>query len=877
MKASEIRKLFLKYFEDRGHRIVPSLPVVPVDDPTLLFTNAGMNQFKDIFLGKEQRDYVRATSSQKCIRAGGKHNDLEDVGKDNTHLTFFEMLGNWSFGDYYQEGAIAFAWEFLTQLLGLPKDRLWATIYLDDDEAEAAWRKVTGIPLERIRRYGKKDNFWEMGDVGPCGPCSEIHLDLGVDKGCGRSDCLPNCPHCEAHHLIRYLELWNLVFIQYDRDESGTLHLLPDKHVDTGLGFERTTGVLQGTYSIYDTDLFLPIMERTEELTGVDYRAFDQTPFKVLADHIRTLSFAIADEVIPSNEGRGYVLRRILRRAARFGRNLGMHEPFIYKLVPTVVDIMGEAYPELGAKANHVALVIKGEEETFGKTLDRGLEIFEAVVARLNKQGQKTIPGEDVFKLYDTYGFPLDLTQLMAEERGFSVDVQGFNKQMDQQRARAREGAKTMAYEGQGELSWTLERPALESSAFIGYETFSSESTVVKLAQDGDGARLVLDRTPFYAEAGGQVGDTGTIHGNGVEIRIDDTLRTGEDIVHYGQIVGGVLDDLPERVTAQVAASRRRAIMRNHSATHLLHEALREVLGDHVNQSGSLVAPNRLRFDFTHFAAIDRPDLEQIERIVNARIRDNLEVQYFSESLEKAKAMGAAALFGEKYGETVRVLKMGDYSLELCGGTHVSATGEIGQFMILSEGGIAAGIRRIEALTGEQAEERALEERRTLRALTSLLNASTTELVDRVDQQLEHNKALEKTLKALQQQLAGSEIDALVRNATMINGFKVVAASIDAADMKAFRKAADVLRNSLGSGVGVLGTAYGDKVSLLAVVTDDLIKTRGLKAGDIVQEVAREVGGGGGGRPHMAQAGGRDPAKLERALSKVIDIVRDLL
>jgi alanyl-tRNA synthetase len=897
MKSNEIRSAFLSYFEHRDHTIVRSWPVVPYDDPTLLFTNAGMNQFKNIFLGREKRDYVRAVSSQKCIRVSGKHNDLDEVGRDTTHHTFFEMLGNWSFGDYYKKEAIEFAWEFLTQDMGLPKDRLWASVYEDDDESEGLWKRI--LPPDRIMRCGKKDNFWEMGEVGPCGPCSEIHLDLG-SGGCGRPDCGPNCPHCEASRRIRYVELWNLVFIQFNRDKAGHLTDLPEKHVDTGLGLERITAFLQnGNADNYGTDLFQPIFAGISDTTGLAFQK-DPTAFRVIADHLRGLCFAIADGAMPSNEGRGYVLRRILRRAARFGRNLGMHEPFIYRLTPLLADGMGAAYPELIEKAQTISMVIKGEEEGFGKTLDRGIEIFEDIARRVQGKDGRVIPGSDAFKLYDTYGFPLDLTQLMAEEKGLSVEPAGFEEAMEAQRQRAR-AASTFAGTKTGEAEWRIVS-AGEHSKFVGYDALESSVQIRKMRTHGDDVDLILDATPFYAESGGQVGDRGKLIGDDLELEIFDTISSEAGTVHRARPVkeekkqvkvkvekNGVGGSQPQLLPllsglggktvlrAMVDVRRRAGTARNHTATHLLHRALRQTLGEHVHQAGSLVAPDRLRFDFSHFSAISDRDLEAVERLVNEKIRENLRVDCFEKPLDESRQMGATAIFGEKYGEIVRVVQMGDYTMELCGGTHLRATGEIGFFRITSESGIASGVRRIEALTGEGAEEATRNERAILSEMEQILTAGPSELLDRVEKLLSQNKSLEKELERMRRTEAGSEMQDLIKDASTIAGFKVVASKVEAGDMKTFRELADSLRTALQSGVGVIGAILKDKVSLIAVVTDDLIRDKGLKAGELVKEVAKGVGGSGGGKPHLAQAGGKHPEKLGEALSKVPEIVAQQL
>jgi len=870
MTSAEIRNSFLEYFREHGHKILPSAPVIPYDDPTLLFTNAGMNQFKNIFLGLERRDYTRVANSQKCIRVSGKHNDLEEVGKDTYHHTFFEMLGNWSFGDYYKKEAIEFAWELLTEVWKLPKERLWATVFEEDDEAEELWREVTDIGHDRILRFDEKENFWEMGEVGPCGPCSEIHFDLG-EKNCTKKGDKDH--RCGVNAGCgRFIELWNLVFIQYNREEDGSLTELPAKHIDTGMGFERLVAILQGVDSNYDTDLFTPLISEISTITGVRYQE-QEVAHRVIADHIRALTFAIADGAIPSNEGRGYVLRRILRRAARFGRLLGMHEPFIYKLVPVVVDVMGQAYPEIVEKHQYISLVIKSEEESFSNTLDRGLEIFEEIVADLEKKGQKRIPGPQAFRLYDTYGFPLDLTQLMARERGFTVDERGFKREMEAQRRRAREAGQ---WEYEVELNpeeWeTLSQG--EDSLFVGYEKLEIDAEIRRIKREGDRVFVTLNATPFYAEAGGQVGDQGEISGEGFSIRVLDTHRVGERIIHVGELEGRIRSP---KVRAKVHFQRRLATARNHTATHLLHRALKEILGEHVNQSGSLVAPDRLRFDFTHFERISQDQLEEIERRVNKKIWENLPVEAFETSFTEAKKMGAVALFGEKYGERVRVVKIGDYSLELCGGTHLQATGQIGCFRILSESSAAAGIRRIEAVTGEVAFDLLQQERREMEKVKRLLNCRVDEISDRLAEILEERKSLEKELVETRLRASRAEIARLVKGAKEMDGFRIVASIIQSSDIEELKRLGDILREELGSGVGVLGAVINDKASFICVVTQDLIKNRGLKAGDIVRQVAEIAGGGGGGKPHMALAGGKEVSKIKEALMGVEGIVRKMI
>ena len=872
MRSVEIRERFLRFFEERGHERVPSSPVVPYDDPTLLFTNAGMNQFKNIFLGLERRSYKRAASAQKCIRVSGKHNDLEQVGRDTTHHTFFEMLGNWSFGDYYKRKAIDFAWELLTKDYGLPPERLWTTVFRDDDEAEELWARI--LPRERILRFGKDENFWEMGDVGPCGPCTEIHLDLGPGHGCGRPDCGPNCPHCKEINDFRFVELWNLVFIQYNCREDGSLEELPEKHVDTGMGLERLAAILQGKDSNYDTDLFQPLIRKVEELSGRAYNE-DPTPFRVVADHIRTLSFAIADGAVPSNEGRGYVLRRLLRRASRFGRKLDLHEPFLYRLVSVVGEVMGGAYPEVVEKGEYIAKVVKAEEEAFGRTLDRGLERFAEVVREVRAQGEGVLPGEEVFRLYDTYGFPLDLTQLMAEEEELAVDVEGFQKAMERQREQAREASRFEARAGLGE-GWKVisEGP---SSEFVGYEEERAVAAVRAVRDAGDGmVEVILSHTPFYAEAGGQVGDTGWLRAEGFLVEVVDAQRAAGEIVHRGRLREGSLERVPVEVIAEIDGGRRVDIRRNHTATHLLHKALREVLGEHVRQSGSLVAPDRLRFDFTHFAQMTPDELEVVEKLVNERIRQNLSVWVREMPLQEALKAGAIAIFGEKYGEVVRVVEVEGVSWELCGGTHVKATGEIGFFRMEYEGSVAAGIRRIEALTGGSAEKADREDRRTLSEVGRLVNASGREIVKRVEGLLERVRSLEKEVTTLRRKVAAGRAAELAAGAVEVEGLKVVAEWVDAPDMDALREVADQLKDALGRGVGVLGAEVDGKALLVAVATDDAI-SRGVRADVLVREVARSVGGGGGGRPHLAQAGGRNPEKLGEALASVLGIVRRIL
>jgi len=862
MKSKDIREGFLRFFEGKAHTRVPSAPVVPQDDPTLYFTNAGMNQFKDVFLGLGKRDYVRAADTQKCMRVSGKHNDLEEVGYSPRHQTLFEMLGNWSFGDYFKKESIDWAWELLTEEWGLPKERLWATVFEGgegvpaDEEAEEMWAAY--LPAERIVRLPAKENFWEMGATGPCGPCSEVHFYHGDDLAAQSREGFLN------DDGNTYEEFWNLVFIQYNRDDSGALHPLPAQHVDTGMGLERICSIIQGVSSNYETDIFQPLIHRIADLSGKQYSGEHAVPMKVIADHIRALSFTIADGALPSNEGRGYVLRRILRRAARYARQLDQNNPFLYQFVDDVAESLGPVFPELVQKREHVKLVVRAEEESFGKTLDRGLEIFE----RFSAKGQ--ISGSDAFQLYDTYGFPLDLTQLIARERKIPVvELEVFERELDEQRSRARQATKGRfrATEGVGD--------ALEGahSDFVGYEELETESEVVRADINEEGrVQLFLDKTPFYAESGGQIGDQGLVEGDGFSVAITDVQKARGGIVHLGQLVSGEAEALGGSVHAKVNAEARAAAARNHTATHLLHEALRQTLGEHVGQMGSLVTPDRLRFDFSHFVATEPEQLLQVVEMVNEKVRADIEVETFEEELDRAKEMGAQALFGEKYDQRVRVVRIGDYSLELCGGTHVASTGEIGFFDVVAESGIAAGTRRAEALTGRGAEIAVRQQRDILARLASQINAPFEALPDKVDALLERQRELERSVDELRRRIASFEADDL-SGSLEIEGFTVVARRTDVEDVPALRAMADSLREKLGSGVGVLGAEFDGKGSFIAVVTEDLIKDRGLKAGDIVRSVAQLTGGSGGGKPHLAQAGARDTSKMDDALAAVPEIV----
>ncbi len=913
MKSDEIRKGFLDFFAQRGHTIVPSAPVIPHGDPTLLFTNAGMNQFKDVFLGVGKREYVRAANTQKCIRVSGKHNDLEEVGRDTYHHTFFEMLGNWSFGDYYKKEAISWAWELLTDVWGMDKPRLYATVFESDDEAAELWATVTDINPAHILRFGKKDNFWEMGDTGPCGPCSEIHIDL--------------TPDCSGGSLInagdpRVMELWNLVFIQNNRNESGQLEPLPARHVDTGMGFERLCAVLQGKSSNYDTDVFTPILDAIVRVTGQPYEGeSNQVAMRVIADHIRMLTFSIADGATPANDGRGYVLRRILRRAARFGRNLGMHEPFLYRIAGAVVESMGGAFPEIVEKQRHIERVITGEEESFNQTLDRGLEIFAGVIERIGHSS--VFPGEDAFRLYDTFGFPIDLTQMMAEERGLKVDLGTFSTLMEEQRTRARDSAKADSAKSAPEVFAILDRFA--DSQFVGYEETETDTRVEQIVE---GKYLSLERTPFYVESGGQVDDVGTIEAGDFRAEVLHSLRQDRKIIHEIRVLSGDPRSIAGRkVRARVDVARRYNIQRNHSATHLVHEALRRVLGTHLHQQGSLVAPDRLRFDFNHFAHITPEELRAIEDLVNEKIADGVPVhatnnprEWLSLNEAKRRYPNVKMFFGDKYGEKVRIVEIDPkFSVELCGGTHVPNTADIGFFRIISESGIASGIRRIEAVTGEgllhhveeqvkkigQLDEylaRLREERSELerslglpggpaallpplplrtgpprREILEQIDALLKGRTDAIEEVVRASQDLRKELSRKRVQKESLSLDRLIAGAQDVRGIRFVVARVEAHTMDELKNLGDALRGKLRSGVGILATVIDDKVALVCVVTDDLIAARGLRAGTIVGAVAKQVGGGGGGKPHLATAGGKEPQKLDAALEDAPHLLGSLL
>ena len=864
ISTADIRAKFLAFFADRGHEIVPSSPLVPGNDPTLLFTNAGMVQFKEVFLGKEQRPYTRAASSQRCVRAGGKHNDLENVGYTARHHTFFEMLGNFSFGDYFKDDAIRYAWAFLVDELGLPAERLWVTVYQDDDEAADIWLNQIGVDPGHFTRIGDKpggkpfesDNFWSMGDTGPCGPCTEIFYD----HGSGVEGGPPGTPEEDGD---RYVEIWNLVFMQYNRDAGGEMTPLPKPSVDTGMGLERLAAVLQGVHSNYDIDLFRNLLTAAAGILGIPDEG--QSSLRVIADHIRSCAFLIVDGVLPGNEGRGYVLRRIIRRAIRHGYRLGAKEPFFYRLVDALVAEMGEAYPELVKQQDAVRRVLKQEEQRFAETLDQGMKILEEAIAALT---DREIPGEVAFKLYDTYGFPLDLTADIARERGLSVDEAGFERAMAAQRERARAAS-------QFGVDYNADIVVEGKSDFTGYETLDDRSEVTALFRGGEAVEqlsagdeglVILDKTPFYAESGGQVGDQGRLESENACFEATDTQKQGDVITHIGKLLTGELR-VGDSLQAHVDAARRQAIRLNHSATHLLHAALRRVLGEHVQQKGSLVDAERLRFDFSHFEPITAEQLAEIENLVNAQIRANVPVETRIMAPDKAIEAGAMALFGEKYGDQVRVLSMGDFSVELCGGTHVERAGDIGLMKIVSESGIASGVRRIEAVTGARALEQVAATEQQLGQVARLVKGAPQDSVSKVEQLIERNRQLEKEVERLKARLASSQGDDLAGQAVEVQGIKVLAARLEGVDPKSLRDTVDQLKNKLGAAAVVLAAVTDDKVSLVAGVTK--AESKRLKAGELVNVVAGRVGGKGGGRPDMAQAGGNQPENLEAALQAV--------
>ncbi|ABQ24438.1 alanine--tRNA ligase [Geotalea uraniireducens] len=875
MTGKEIRAQFFKFFEERGHTVVESSNLIPRNDPTLLFTNAGMNQFKDVFLGLEKRDYVRACSSQKCVRAGGKHNDLENVGRTARHHTFFEMLGNFSFGDYFKKEAIAFAWEFLTKELKLDKDRLYVTVYTDDDEAADIWNRQEGVPLERIYRFGEKDNFWSMGDTGPCGPCTEIFWDNGPGTGCGSPTCEVGCD-CD-----RYMEIWNNVFMQFNRDAQGNLTPLPKPSVDTGMGLERISTVMQGVTSNYDTDLLQGIIKHVEKLSGKRYRQDerDDVSMRVIADHSRAITFLICDGILPSNEGRGYVLRRIMRRAARHAKMLGFAEPALYRIVDAVNTMMGDAYPELLEREEYIKKVIHAEEERFIETLDRGLAILNEEVAALKKEGKSVVPGEVIFKLYDTYGFPVDLTADIVENEGFTIDEDGFALCMERQRLQARENWKGSGEEGLAEIYKTLHGRGIRS-AFVGYSEQTAYSAITAILREGaevaeavagEMVEVVVDTTPFYGASGGQAGDTGVISTGSAHLRVVATSKPFPDLtVHRALVTEGTVK-AGDAADLRVATEVRGATARNHTATHLLQSALRQVLGEHVKQAGSLVTAERLRFDFTHFSAMTVEELRRVENIVNTYVMDNADVKSLEMAATEAMQSGATALFGEKYGDRVRVVKVGEVSSELCGGTHVRAAGDIGFFKIVGEAGIAAGVRRIEALTGSGALEYVQQLEDEQRSIAVLVKAEGGTALDKVDRLLARQKELQREVEALQARLNASRSADLLAGARETNGIKVLAAKVEMDDPKGLRELADSLKDRLQSGVIVIGCVSAGKANLLVAVTKDLSDR--LRAGDIIKSLAPIIGGSGGGKPELAQAGGTKPENLDEALEAAYKII----
>lgn len=878
MKAHEIRTAFLEFFEKKGHRVVPSSSLIPKDDPTLLFTNAGMNQFKHIFLGLEKRSYSRAATVQKCLRVSGKHNDLEQVGRTPKHHTFFEMLGNFSFGDYFKKEAIAFAWELVTEVYRLPAERLYITVYQDDDEAFRLWNREIGIPAEKIFRFGKEDNFWAMGETGPCGPCSEIHYDLGEDIEAGSPRDLI------ASGSYRFVELWNLVFMEFFQDERGQMHPLPRPSIDTGMGLERMAAVLQGRRSNFETDLFSPLIQAIVQETSQEYPTGGETDVwvRIIADHIRAITFLIGDGVTPANEGRGYVLRRLIRRAFRRGNLLGLDKPFLYRLAGTVVDIMKEAYPELMSNLPYISRVCLAEEERFIYTLNSGLRYFEQYAEETLASGGRVIPGDRVFKLYDTFGFPLDLCQELAREKNLEVDEAGFQKELEIQKDRARQSWEGEARFREKSVYQNYQHLKIEPVFYERVEVAETEvlaiiknGQAVESLKEGESGEVILSVTPFYAEAGGQVGDSGILKSSHFSGMVENTFAPIPGlIVHLVKVLAGELKT-GQVVEAVVDAARRKAISRNHTATHLLHAALRQILGDHVRQSGSLVSHQRFRFDFTHFAALSEEEIEKVERLVNEKIRENLPVTVKVTTLEEGLAEGAMAIFEEKYGEKVRLVTVGDFSKELCGGIHVRQSGEIGFFKIISESSVAAGLRRIEAVTGEEAFNYVEALEKQLRQLERLLKVSRKELLTRTEKMLDTLEEREEEIKKLKQKLvqqAGQSPEMAVRE---VKGIKLVTQKFEGIDIEALRQYADSLKQKIGSGVVVLTSAVDGRVFLVVAVTADL--TPRVQANKLIKDIAGIIGGGGGGRPDFAQAGGTRPENIDRALEKSVDLLEKVL
>ena len=860
VSSANIRRQFIEFFKMKEHQFIRSSSVVPHDDPTLLFTNAGMNQFKPYFLGLQTPKEKRVVNFQKCIRVSGKHNDLEEVGVDDYHHTFFEMLGNWSFGDYYKQEAISWAWELLTDVWKLDKNRLWITIFQDDVESGKLWKENTDISPNRILKFGHKDNFWEMGETGPCGPCTEIHYYTGVD---------PDNQSAEGvNSLEDYREIWNLVFIQYNRDEKGELHELPNKHVDTGAGFERIVAILNEKSSNYETDLFVPLIEKIVEITGKGLNFKDGIPHRVIADHVRMLSFSLADGAMPGNEGRGYVLRRVLRRAARFGRMLEMKDPFLYQLVNTLTKVMGDAFPELTEKQKHIEKVIQAEEISFNDTLDRGLEVYSKITEDLSTGS--VIKGDDAFKLYDTYGFPLDLTELMARENGYTVDINRFNECMLKQKDRARASGR-FTHE-LSDAEWIIigkETP----TTFTGYEELESKANLIKYKQNGDYHELVLDKTPFYAESGGQIGDMGKLTADGFSFNVEDVQKYGDDFVHIGKIESGNIQDI-QQINAKINNNHRLQIRRNHTATHLLHQALKEVLGEHVQQAGSLVAPESLRFDLTHYEQILSDKIVKIEDIVNSVIMQNSKVETDIKNYKAAREEGAISLFGEKYGDTVRVVNIPGFSKELCGGTHVSRTGDIGGFKIISESALAAGVRRLVAISGDAIPALLTQQEQTIKEIKNQLKCSEEEIPGRLQSLIADRKNLEKEIRGFKQSSMTNRVDELVADAEKLGDLRLVVHKVD--DPGDLKELGDQFRQAFKSqGVSLIGTIQREKPMVMCAVTDDL--TSQIQAGKVVKEVGGIMGGGGGGKPHIATAGGSDINLLQDALDHGKKMIQTIL
>ena len=872
MTGNEARKIFIEYFKKHNHHYVRSASLVPDNDPTLLFTNAGMVQFKRLFTGDEKREYSTAVTSQKCVRAGGKHNDLENVGYTARHHTFFEMLGNFSFGEYFKEKAVEFAWDLLINGYGFDASKLWVSVYLDDDEAYDLWRDKIGVPKNRIVRLGEEENFWSMGDTGPCGPCSEIHIDRGEEFGCDRPDCAVGC-ECD-----RYLELWNLVFMQFEKDETGTMKPLPKPSIDTGLGLERVVSVLQNTKTNYETDLFVPIMEKVEELCGKKTYESRQTEVatKVIADHSRATAFLIADGVLPSNEGRGYVLRRIIRRAVRYGRNLGLKKPFLHHTIQKVFDIMGEAYPELRESSSFIFNVVKNEENQFLETLDVGIKLLDDSIKQLDKEKTKIIPGDLIFKLYDTFGFPVDIIQDVVKDLDLKLDLEGFNKAMNEQRKRSKTKVK---FEGVSDAYKSLTKQGIKTK-FTGYTAYEDQSDILIIVKDdkkvdsaisGDKIEIVTVATPFYAESGGQTGDSGIFYNDKCKIRIDATFPNPSGLsIHKGQIEKGEIS-VKDKLKLKVDIEKRKNTENNHTATHILHYALRQVLGDHVKQSGSLVSSDRLRFDFTHFSKVTDDEINNIVKIVNQRIRDNDSVKTKEMSMDEASKSGATALFEEKYGDQVRVVSLGDFSKELCGGTHTDRSGDIGVFKILSEEGIASGVRRIEAVTGEGAVDEINSDNLLLKISGSYLKDLKKNIPVKINSLLKEKKELLKEIESLKTKIASKFAENIDDDIKDVRGVSVLSKKVEIENPSQLRDLADKFKNKIKSGVILLGAESNGKALLISIVTDDL--TKKYKAGDIVKKAASIVGGGGGGRPDMAQAGGSNPANLDKALKSVYDLI----